>query len=132
MDASEQLELELVRRVRPLALLGQHVVEEAIQRAMFDSPDWCDVLHGDDRQKAERAAAGIMDALYPDGPPLDWWTTPLGHLIASTGWDPGRSVSTREAGNLLGRSHTWAQRLRSPRGEIELRAVLDELETVGV
>jgi hypothetical protein len=95
MDASEQLELELVRRVRPLALLGQHVVEEAIQRAMFDSPDWCDVLHGDDRQKAERAAAGIMDALHPDGPPLDWWTTPLGRLIATTHYDPGRSVSTK-------------------------------------
>lgn len=86
-EAAEQLELEIVRRLRVLALVCTPEATDVIEQAMLipglQAPQWVELLTSEDREAAQRAATGIRDALWPGGPPESVSGTPLGRLLAA-------------------------------------------------
>jgi hypothetical protein len=84
----------------------------------------------------DETAADLLTLLWPDDPPLDWWRTPLGILVAPTaaretdvpGW------SRAETAQVLGKSAGTVAQLTArgtlelaPDGRISRQAVLNRL-----
>lgn len=96
------------------------------------------LLDGDDREAVDTVAR-IVATLYPgDGPfepPLDWWRTPLGQVVARrVGHPTAPSVSYAVAGAMLGISRqgvhdlvTRGKLVRHPDGGVLPSSIRDRL-----
>lgn len=105
-EVAAQLRDELHDRQYPLAVLAG--VDEAIR--------WPARLEGvaellaaqmcqdDDDRLAAQTVTDVMVALWPvDDPPPEWWTTPLGRVVArSVGTDDTEAVTQSVAAAMLG------------------------------
>ncbi|PRY38987.1 hypothetical protein [Umezawaea tangerina] len=108
-DAHSALVEQLVAVVRqrlldPLEiLLG---VDQPADRVLAAAEDWGAQLLGEDQAAAVMCAARLIAALYPGDrfePPVDWWGTPLGRVVARRAGYPGVDhVSYSVAGAMLG------------------------------
>ena len=130
-----------VRLLDPLEVLleGDEAVGALRRLVRQRARGWADtMLHGDD-QTATLAAARLIATLYPSDrafdPPADWWTTPLGQVVAVRAGNPwAESVSYATAGAMLGITrqgvHDLVRRGRLPRhpdGGVPSAAVRDRL-----
>ena len=110
----EQLVEQLVQTVEvrlldPLEILleGDAAVDEVRRKIRQKAQVWArQMLDGDD-QTAVAAIVRVTATLYPgDGPfdpPLDWWRTPMGQVVAwRVGHPTAESVSYPVAGAMLG------------------------------
>ncbi len=100
---------------------------------------WAGTLRGGDEAAAMLAAARLIATLYPSDrafdPPLDWWGTPLGQVVAGrVGHPSATSVSYATAGAMLGITrqgvHDLVRRGRLPRhpdGGVPSTAIRDRL-----
>ncbi len=100
--AAVQLDGELgALAARVGAVLGTDV-QLAITARGQDRAGWlvADLAGGD---TADEVAADLLALLWPDDPPLDWWATPLGLLVAPTAaMEDGPGWSRAEAAAVLG------------------------------
>lgn len=134
-DAATQLADELgslAARIGAVLGIDLHL---AIDQRARDRAAWL-VAEMIDGEHPDEIAADLLALLWPDDPPLDWWRTPLGLLVAPTtareGDAPGWSRS--ETAAVLGVSPgTVAQLVArgtlepAPGGGIGRRAVLTRL-----
>lgn len=135
MTAADQLTDELAAlAARVGAVLGTDLQLAITARASTRAAQLAGELA--DGQDPDATAADLLALLWPDDPPLDWWRTPLGLLIAPTaaqeqdapGW------TRAEAAEVLGRTPGTVAQLvargslpAAPGGGIERRAVLARL-----
>jgi hypothetical protein len=112
MPDADELRDHLVRLVEtrlldPLEiLLGEPAVAAARRAARHTADDWVRDLLGDEGT-ATMTAARLIAALYPGDaafdPPLTWWATPLGRVVAHRVGHPGAvAVPYSVAGAMLG------------------------------
>jgi hypothetical protein len=144
MDLVEQIARLLdIRLLDPLDLLleGDGAVQALRTLVRSRAKRWADVLrHGDDRD-ATMMAARLIATLYPGDrafdPPAEWWSTPLGRIVAVRAGHPSaESVSYATAGAMLGISrqgvHDLVRRGRLPRhpdGGVPSAAIRDRLRS---
>ncbi|MEU8231713.1 hypothetical protein AB0C12_19180 [Actinoplanes sp. NPDC048967] len=132
-----------IRLLDPLEVLleGDDAVEALRRLVRHRAGQWAtQMLDGDDTT-AVRAAVRLIATLYPgDGPfdpPVDWWRTPLGGVVARrVGHPAAESVSYATAGAMLGITrqgvHDLVRRGRLPRhpdGGVPSAAVRDRLQS---
>lgn len=83
--AAEQLEREMIRAMRVLALVAtpeaDDVLEQTIWAPGMRAREWVRLLQDPDDAVAARAAEGVKDALWPDGTPNRLAGTALGRLL---------------------------------------------------
>lgn len=121
---TNQLTRELTSRLGVIGLLDQDLAYTILEQVIPAAAEWARILA--DPHTVARRAPDLMVALWPDGVPLEWWGTPVGLLIADSGFDPGGVVSATDASDMLGWSRpTCRKYLGSPPHEV--RAVLNEL-----
>jgi hypothetical protein len=141
-DLVEQIARLLdIRLLDPLDVLleGDDAVQALRELVRLRARRWADVmLHGDDRA-AVMMAGRLIATLYPHDrafdPPADWWSTPLGQVVAVRAGHPwAESVSYATAGAMLGITrqgvHDLVRRGRMPRhpdGGVPSTAVRDRL-----
>lgn len=124
LGVEEQLAVEIVTRLRVVALLDDKVARSVVGAASSAPGAWAGVLA--DAGAAGRVAADLVAVLWPSGAPVEWWGSPLGRRLAEVGHDPGGWCSVREAAGLLG----WAParvRREVGTGRLPMRSVLDRL-----
>ncbi|WP_433721380.1 hypothetical protein ACQP2Y_38970 [Actinoplanes sp. CA-051413] len=132
-----------IRLLDPLEVLleGDDAVEALRRLVWRRAGQWAtQMLDGDDTT-AVRAAVRLIATLYPgDGPfdpPVEWWRTPLGGVVARrVGHPAAESVSYATAGAMLGITrqgvHDLVRRGRLPRhpdGGLPSAAVRDRLQS---
>ncbi|HEY3506909.1 MAG TPA: hypothetical protein VGN37_29480 [Actinocatenispora sp.] len=145
MPTADELRDHLVRLVEtrlldPLEiLLGEPAVAAARRAADRTADDWVRTLLGADPAAATMAAARLIAALYPGDtafdPPLGWWATPLGRVVAHRVGHPGAAaVPYSVAGAMLGVSRQGVHDLvvrhkldRHPDGGVRTESVRDRL-----
>lgn len=141
-DLVEQIARLLdIRLLDPLDVLleGDDAVQALRELVRLRARRWADVMvHGDDRA-AVLMAGRLIATLYPRDrafdPPADWWSTPLGQVVAARAGHPwAESVSYATAGAMLGITrqgvHDLVRRGRLPRhpdGGVPSTAVRDRL-----
>lgn len=133
--AAAQLEDELAGlAARTGAVLGADVQLTMVQRAQYRA-GWL-VAQLADGDQPDATAADLLALLWPDDPPLEWWSTPLGLLIAPTAAREGDTPgwSRAEAARVLGVSAGTVAQLTArgtlepaPAGGISRRSVLARL-----
>ncbi|MGC4897308.1 hypothetical protein [Micromonospora sp. DT31] len=109
-DLVEQLAgLIDIRLLDPLEILLDGHERVASLRAIVHerAASWATTLLGNDDRAAMGAIIRVVSTLYPgDGPfepPLDWWRSPLGQVVARrVGHPTAESVSYAVAGAMLG------------------------------
>ncbi len=130
-----------IRLLDPLEVLleGDDAVEALRRLVRLRAVRWADQMHDGDDTAAARAAIRLIATLYPDDrafdPPVDWWRTPLGGVVARrVGHPAAESVSYATAGAMLGITrqgvHDLVRRGRLPRhpdGGVPSAAVRDRL-----
>lgn len=112
---SRQAEKDLAKHL--VALISSRLLDpleillgdsgELSRRLDSEARAWATTLLGDDDQSARFLAIRLVCALYPsDGPfepPADWWSTPLGRVVAwRVGHPWAEAVSYSVAGAMLG------------------------------
>jgi hypothetical protein len=84
-------------------LLG---IDQPSDRVRTAAEDWATQLLGEDQTTAVMCAARLIGALYPGDqfePPVGWWGTPFGRVVALRAGYPGVDhVSFSVAGAMLG------------------------------
>src|SRR5690349_3978861 len=138
----EQILRLLDTRLRdPLEVLleGDDAVDALRRLVRLRAVQWADQLHHGDDTAAARAAIRLIATLYPDDrafdPPVDWWRTPLGGVVARrVGHPAAESISYATAGAMLGITrqgvHDLVRRGRLPRhpdGGVPSAAVRERL-----
>ena len=130
-----------IRLLDPLEVLleGDDAVEALRRLVRLRAGRWADQLLTGDDTTAVLAAARLIATLYPGDrpfdPPVDWWGTPLGAVVARrVGHPSAHSVSYGTAGAMLGISrqgvHDLVRRGRLPRhpdGGVPSTAIRDRL-----
>ena len=133
-----------IRLLDPLEILleGDDAVAALRQLVRRRAGQWATQLLDGDDTTAVRAAVRLIATLYPDDrafdPPVDWWRTPLGGVVARRVGHPGaESVSYATAGAMLGITrqavHDLVRRGRLPRhldGGVPSAAVRDRLRGI--
>jgi hypothetical protein len=143
-----QLEDQLVRLVEvrlldPLEILleGDDAIDAVRALVQRHASGWASqMLDGDDRA-AVAAIVRLVSSLFPsDGPfepPVDWWRTPMGQVLAHrVGHPTAESVSYPVAGAMLGISRQGVHDLvnrgklaRHPGGGVVPASIRDRLHT---
>jgi hypothetical protein len=130
-----------VRLLDPLEILldGDDAVDALRRLVRLRAGQWAEQMRDGDDDAAVRAAARLIATLYPDDrafdPPVDWWRSPLGEVIARrVGHPAAESVSYATAGAMLGITrqgvHDLVRRGRLPRhpdGGVPSSAIRDRL-----
>jgi hypothetical protein len=130
-----------IRLLDPLEVLleGDDAVEALRRLVRVRAARWADQMHDGDDVTAAGAAIRLIATLYPDDrafdPPVDWWRTPLGAVVARrVGHPAAESVSYATAGAMLGITrqgvHDLVRRGRLPRhpdGGVPSAAVRERL-----
>jgi hypothetical protein len=130
-----------IRLLDPLEVLleGDESVSALRQIVRLRAGQWAAQLHDGDDTTAVRAAIRLIATLYPDDrafdPPVDWWRTPLGGVVARrVGHPAAEAVSYATAGAMLGITrqgvHDLVRRGRLPRhpdGGVPSAAIRDRL-----
>ena len=130
-----------IRLLDPLEILleGDDAVQALRRLVGLRARQWATQLHDGDDATAVRTAIRLVATLYPDDrafdPPLEWWRTPLGGVVARrVGHPAAESVSYATAGAMLGITrqgvHDLVRRGRLPRhpdGGVPSAAVRDRL-----
>jgi hypothetical protein len=141
----ELVRLVGIRLVDPLEILldGDSSVDAVRAAVHARATAWArDLLDGDDRI-AVAAIVRVVSTLYPgDGPfepPVDWWRTPLGQVVARrVGHPTAESVSYVVAGAMLGITRQGVHDLvsrgkltRHPDGGVTPISIRDRLRQEG-
>ncbi|SCF34899.1 hypothetical protein GA0074695_5902 [Micromonospora viridifaciens] len=130
-----------IRLLDPLEILVDgHDALDPLRAAVRDrARSWAAIMIEGDDQAAYGVIVRAISTLYPgDGPfdpPLDWWRSPLGQIVARrVGHPTAESVSYAVAGAMLGITrqgvHDLASRgklARHPQGGVLTAAVRDRL-----
>lgn len=130
-----------IRLLDPLEILldGDDAVDALRRLVRLRAGQWAEQLREGDDATAVRAAARLVATLYPDDrgfdPPVQWWRTPLGEVVARrVGHPAAESVSYATAGAMLGITrqgvHDLVRRGRLPRhpdGGVPSAAIRDRL-----
>ncbi|MEU8331123.1 hypothetical protein [Micromonospora sp. NPDC048839] len=138
---AQLLRLIEVRLLDPLEILvdGDPAIDSLRSVVEDRARSWAATMVGGDEQAAYGVIVRAISTLYPgDGPfnpPLDWWRTPLGQIVARrVGHPTAESVSYAVAGAMLGITrqgvHDLAARgklARHPEGGVLSCAVRDRL-----
>jgi len=133
-----------VRLLDPLEILldGDDVVDALRRLVRRRAGQWADRMRNGDDTTAGLTAARLIATLYPGDrafdPPIDWWQTPLGQIVARRAGHPSAaSPSYATAGAMLGISrqgvHDLVRRGRLPRhpdGGVPSSAVRDRLRNL--
>jgi hypothetical protein len=115
-----------VRLLDPLEVLleGDDAVDALRRLVRLRARRWAGTLRTGDDPAAMLGAARLIATLYPGDrpfdPPLEWWGTPLGQVVATrVGHPAAESVSYATAGAMLGITrqgvHDLVRRGRLPR-----------------
>jgi hypothetical protein len=132
-----------VRLLDPLEILLDGDDSVAAMRAVVRSRArrWAAVMRDGDDRAATHTALRLVATLYPGDrafdPPLEWWRTPLGQVVARRAGHPAaESVSLATAGAMLGITrqgvHDLVRRGKLPRhpdGGVPSAAVRDRLRS---
>ncbi len=130
-----------IRLLDPLEILvdGHDSIDPLRAVVRERARSWASIMIDGDDQAAYGVIVRAISTLYPgDGPfdpPLDWWRSPLGRLVARrVGHPTAESVSYAVAGAMLGITrqgvHDLASRgklARHPQGGVLTAAVRDRL-----
>jgi hypothetical protein len=130
-----------VRLLDPLEVLleGDDAVDALRRRVRLRARRWAGTIRDGDETAAVLAAARLIATLYPGDrpfdPPVEWWATPLGQVVAHrVGHPSAHAVSYATAGAMLGITrqgvHDLVRRGRLPRhpdGGVPSSAVRDRL-----
>jgi len=130
-----------IRLLDPLEVLleGDDAVSALRVLVRLRAGQWASQMRDGDDPTAVRAAIRLIATLYPDDrafdPPVEWWRTPLGGVVARrVGHPAAESVSYATAGAMLGITrqgvHDLVRRGRLPRhpdGGVPSAAVRDRL-----
>ncbi|MEV4200254.1 hypothetical protein [Micromonospora globbae] len=130
-----------IRLLDPLEiLLDGHDGVDSLRAVVHDrARSWATTMVGGDDRAAVGAIIRVISTLYPgDGPfdpPLDWWRTPLGQVVAARAGHPtAESVSYAVAGAMLGITRqgvhdlvTRGKLARHPEGGVLSTSVRDRL-----
>jgi len=130
-----------IRLLDPLEVLleGDDAVSALRVLVRLRAGQWASQMQDGDDPTAVRAAIRLIATLYPDDrafdPPVEWWRTPLGGVVARrVGHPAAESVSYATAGAMLGITrqgvHDLVRRGRLPRhpdGGVPSAAVRDRL-----
>jgi hypothetical protein len=133
-----------VRLLDPLEVLldGDDAVDAMRGVVRIRAGRWADAMLTGDDVMAVRTAVRLVATLYPGDrafdPPADWWSSPLGRVVARrVGHPAAASVSYAVAGAMLGISrqgvHDLVRRGRLPRhpdGGVPSSAVRDRLRSM--
>ncbi|WP_255608074.1 hypothetical protein [Micromonospora sp. PLK6-60] len=134
-----------IRLLDPLEILvdGHHAVDSLRTVVHERARTWATTMLSGDDQAAYAVIVRAISTLYPgDGPfnpPVEWWRTPLGQVVARrVGHPTAESVSYAVAGAMLGITrqgvHDLASRgklARHPEGGVRSAAVRDRLVQEG-
>jgi hypothetical protein len=134
-----------IRLLDPLEVLleGDDAVAALRRLVRLRAGRWADQLLTGDEMTAVLATARLIATLYPGDrpfdPPVDWWRTPLGAVVARrVGHPAAPSVSYGTAGAMLGITrqgvHDLVRRGRLPRhpdGGVPSEAIRDRLREQG-
>ncbi|MFF0154811.1 hypothetical protein [Micromonospora sp. NPDC005203] len=145
-SANEDLVVQLIRLIDvrlldPLEILvdGDPAIDSLRAVVKDRAHSWAATMVGGDEQAAYGVIVRAISTLYPGDapfhPPLDWWRTPLGQVVARrVGHPTAESVSYAVAGAMLGITrqgvHDLAARgklARHPEGGVRSAAVRDRL-----
>jgi hypothetical protein len=132
-----------VRLLDPLDVLleGDDVVAAVRRLVRSRARRWAGTLHTGSDSAATMMAGRLIATLYPGDrafdPPADWWSTPLGQVVAVRAGHPwAESVSYATAGAMLGITrqgvHDLVRRGRLPRhpdGGVPSSAIRDRLRS---
>ncbi|MEV8506513.1 hypothetical protein AB0368_17005 [Actinoplanes sp. NPDC051475] len=130
-----------VRLLDPLEILleGDDAVDPLRRLMRIRAGRWADLMRGDDDRAAAGAVLRLIATLYPSDrafdPPLEWWRTPLGRVVAKrVGHPSAEAVSLATAGAMLGITrqgvHDLVRRGKLPRhpdGGVPSAAIRDRL-----
>lgn len=130
-----------IRLLDPLEILleGDDAVAALRQLVRLRADRWADQMRDGDDATAASATIRLIFTLYPGDrafdPPVEWWRTPLGAVVASrVGHPAAESVSYATAGAMLGITrqgvHDLVRRGRLPRhpdGGVPSSAIRDRL-----
>jgi hypothetical protein len=130
-----------IRLLDPLEILleGDDAVPALRRLVALRARQWAAQMHDGDDAVAGGAAIRLIATLYPADrafdPPVEWWRTPLGGVVARrVGHPSAESVSYATAGAMLGITrqgvHDLVRRGRLPRhpdGGVPSAAVRDRL-----
>ncbi|MEU2612997.1 hypothetical protein ABZ570_15665 [Micromonospora sp. NPDC007271] len=135
-----------IRLLDPLEILldGHDAIDPLRTVVRERARSWASAMIDGDDQTAYGVIVRAISTLYPgDGPfdpPLDWWRSPLGRIVARrVGHPTAESVSYAVAGAILGITrqgvHDLASRgklARHPQGGVRSAAVRDRLLQEGI
>ncbi|TDC52531.1 hypothetical protein E1281_18955 [Actinomadura sp. KC345] len=145
-DDHVELVTELVRVLEtrildPLEILlaSGELLDPIRARLRVEAEVWAAQLLGTDRDRATRAAARLIAALFPGDAPFDptaaWWSTALGRAVARTAGHPtAPAVPYSTAGAMLGITRQGVHDLvkrgklgRHPGGGVTTSSIRDRL-----
>jgi hypothetical protein len=128
-----------VRLFDPLEILlgGDDVVDAVRELVRRRAGRWAETMRTGSDTEAIMLAARLIATLYAEEPPADWWSTPLGQIVAQRAGHPwAESVSYATAGAMLGITrqgvHDLVRRGRLPRhpdGGVPSAAIRDRLRS---
>ncbi|MFB6397620.1 hypothetical protein [Polymorphospora lycopeni] len=130
-----------IRLLDPLEILldGDDAVAALREIVRSRARSWATQMLGDDHRVAVGAIVRAISTLYPGDspfdPPLDWWRSPLGQVVAGRmGHPTAQSVSYAVAGAMLGITRQGVHDLvsrgklaRHPEGGVLPASVRDRL-----
>ncbi|MGW3493708.1 hypothetical protein [Streptomyces sp. NPDC001020] len=137
----------MVRLIDPLEILfeGGTAVDAVRSQVRDRAAQWARQMLDEDDRAAIATIMRLMSTLYPGNgdalfePPLDWWRTPMGQVVAwRTGHPTAESVSYPVAGAMLGITRqgvhdlvTRGKLARHPQGGVVPRSIRDRLQQKG-
>lgn len=150
LPTSEQLAEQLVRMIGirlldPLEILldGDDGVDALRSVVRIRAESWARRMRDGDDQSAVRLIVRVISTLYPTDepfdPPVDWWGTPMGQLLAwRVGHPIAESVSYPVAAAMLGITRQGVHDLisrgklaRHPAGGVVPASIRDRLRRAG-